>query len=67
MFPPDTKYRIPRNVWTFTKNVFVQNIDMGVVYNGLDSFSTKPPLLFEIDQNQLGGELNLHAPRAKTI
>ena len=31
----------------------------------LDSFSTKPPLLFVIDQNPVRGDLNLHAPNNK--
>ena len=34
MFPPDTNYQIPRNVCTLAKNIFVQNINMDVVYYG---------------------------------
>ena len=41
MFPLDTKYEIPRNVCTLEKNIFVQNMDMGVVYNGIGQFFNK--------------------------
>ena len=41
MFPPDTNYQILRNVCTLAINIFGQNIDMGVIYNGMGQFFNK--------------------------
>ena len=41
MFSPDINYQILRNVCTLAKNIFMQDIDMGVVYNGIGQFFNK--------------------------